>query len=82
MDDTTFTLVMSSLCLVLLSVLARDVPSRTIDGKACVPRVDDAYKPIDNPLSDMNHLVLRLTSNSLTYSSAALSSSDIYAQGK
>jgi hypothetical protein len=82
MDGTNFALVMSSLCLVLLFALARDVPTQAVDGKACVPLVDDAYKPIENPLYDMNCLVLRLASTSLTNSSTVLSLSNIYAQGK
>jgi hypothetical protein len=51
MDGTNFTLDTSSLCLVLLSAPARDVPSRAVDGEAFTPLADDACKHVDNPLS-------------------------------
>ena len=80
MDGTNFALAMSFLCLVLLSTLAQDVPAQEVDGEAYAPLVDDACKPVDNPLSDMTLSSLRLASTSLTDSSAALNSSNIYTQ--
>jgi hypothetical protein len=80
MDGTNLTLAISSLCLVLHSASARDVPARAVDGEACTPLVDDACKPVDNPHSDMTLLVLRLASTSLADSLAALNSSDIRAR--
>jgi hypothetical protein len=80
MDGTNFTLAISSLCLVLHSVPARDVPSRAVSEEACTPLIDDAHRPIDNPHSDMTLLVLRLASTTLADSSTVLNLSDIYAQ--
>jgi hypothetical protein len=80
MDGTKFTLARSSLCLVLISASARDVPAQVVDGEAFTPLVNDSYKPVENPLSNMTLSALRLTSTSLTDSSVALNSSDIYAQ--
>jgi hypothetical protein len=80
MDGTNFALDISYLCLVLLSSPARDVPARVVNGEACTPLVNDAYKPVDNPRSNMTLSSLRLASTSLTDSSAALNSLDIYVQ--
>ena len=79
MDGTNFTLAMLYLCLVLLSEPTRDVPAQAVDGEACTPLIDDACKPVDNPLSNMTISILRLTSTSLMDSLAMLNSSNIYA---
>jgi hypothetical protein len=79
MDGTNLALAISSLCLVLRSAPARDVPTRVVDGEACTPLVDDAFKPIDNPHFDMTLLVLRIVSTSLADSSVTLNSSNIRA---
>jgi hypothetical protein len=70
----------SSLCLVLLSTPTWDVSSQEINREACTPLIDDAYKLVDNALSDMSLSALRLVSTSLTDSLVALNPSDIYAQ--
>jgi hypothetical protein len=68
---------MSSLCLVRFSTVCRDGPARAVDGEAATPLDDEAWTPVDIPLSDITLLVLKLASTSLTDSSAALSSSDM-----
>jgi hypothetical protein len=75
MVGTNFALVASSLCLVLNSAPAQDVPSRAVDGEVATPLDDEAWTPVDIPLSDMTLSVLKPTSTSLTDSSVALSSS-------
>jgi hypothetical protein len=80
MDGTNLALAISSLCLVLCSAPARDVPARVVDREACTPLIDDACKPVDNPRYDMTLSVLRLASTSLVYSLATLNSSNIRAQ--
>jgi hypothetical protein len=80
MDGTNFALATSFLCLVLLSTSTRDVPARVVNGEACAPLVDDACKPIDNPLSDMTLSTMRLAITSLTDYSVVLNSSEIYTQ--
>jgi hypothetical protein len=75
MDGTNFALATSFLCLVLLSTPVRDVLARAIDGEAFTPLVDDAFKPVENPLFDMILSAMRLASTSLTDSSVALNSS-------
>jgi hypothetical protein len=78
MDGTNFTLAMFSLCLVLLFALARDVPSRAIEGEAYTPPIDDAWTPVDNLLSDMTLSVIKsIRTNVIDYSSF-VSSSDIH----
>jgi hypothetical protein len=77
MDVTNFTLAMSSLCLVILSVPARDVPSQVVDGEACTPLIDDAWTPMEILLSDMTLSVIKSRRTSVTDSSSAVSSSDI-----
>jgi hypothetical protein len=70
----------SSLCLVLFSSAGRDGPARAVDGEADSPLVDDACRPVDNPLSDMTLSVIKSRSTSVTDSSTAVSSSDIRAR--
>ena len=64
----------------LFAAPAQDVLARAVDEEACTPLVDDACKPIDNPLSNMTLSALRLASTSLIDSSAVLNALDIYAQ--
>jgi hypothetical protein len=71
---------MSSLCLVLLSAPARDVPAQAVNGEACTPLVDDAQTPMVIILSDMALLVIKSRRTSVTDSSSAVSSSDIRTQ--
>jgi hypothetical protein len=80
MDGTNFALSRSSVCLVLLSAPAWDVSAQGVDEEVFTPLIDDAYKPIDNPLSDMTLSALMLVITSLTDSSVVLNSLDIYAQ--
>jgi hypothetical protein len=77
MDGTNFTLAMSSLCLVLLSAPARDVPAQVIKEEACTPLVDDAWTLVDILLSEMTLLVIKSRRTSVTDSSSAVSLSDI-----
>jgi hypothetical protein len=63
-----------------LSEGSRDGPARAVEGEAGSAPEDDACTPVDNPHSDMTLSALRLASTSLTDSSVALNSSDIYAQ--
>jgi hypothetical protein len=74
---TNFVLVASSLCLVLDSAPNRDVLAQAVDGEAATPLENEAWTPVDIPLSNMTLFVLKLASTSLTNSSAALSSSDM-----
>jgi hypothetical protein len=77
MDGTNFTLAMSSLCLVILSALARDVPAQVVDEEACTPPIDDAWTLVDILLSDMTLSIIKSRRTSITDSSSAVSSSDI-----
>jgi hypothetical protein len=52
---------------------------RAVEGEAWTPLVDDAWTPVDNPLSDMTLSVIRSIKTSSTTFSAVLSSSDIQA---
>ena len=70
----------SSLFLVHFSSRGRDDPTRAVDREADSPVIDDAYGPVDNPLSDMTLSVIKSRSTSVTDSSTALSSLDICAQ--
>jgi hypothetical protein len=45
--------------------LVRDVPARAVDGEAWTPLVDDAWTPVDNPLSDMTLSVIKSIKTSL-----------------
>jgi hypothetical protein len=76
MDGTNFALDMSSLCLVFLSVLARDVPARAVDEEACTPLVDEAWTPVEILLSDMTLSFIKSRRTSLMDSSSAVSSSE------
>jgi hypothetical protein len=66
--------VMSYLCLERFSVVCRDGPARAVDGEVSTPLDDEAWTPVDIPLSDITLLVLKLESTSLIDSSATLSS--------
>jgi hypothetical protein len=68
---------MSSLCLVCFSAVCQDGPSRAVDGEAATPLDYKAWTPVDIPLSDITHSILKLASTSLTDSSVALRSSDM-----
>jgi hypothetical protein len=68
---------MSSLCLVHFSAICRDGPAQAVDGEAATPLDDEAWTPVDIPLSGITLLVLKLASTSLTDSYVALSSSDM-----
>jgi hypothetical protein len=72
--------VRSSLCLVRFSSTGREGLARIVYGEASSPLIDDACRPIENPLSDMTLLVIKLRSTSVTDSSTAVSSSDIRAR--
>lgn len=77
MVGTNFAFVASSLCLVLDSASAQDVPDRAVDGGVATPLDDEAWTPVNIPLFDMTLSVLKLASTSLTDSYFALSSSDM-----
>jgi hypothetical protein len=70
----------SSLCLVHFSSVGRDGLARAVDGEADSPLIDDACRPVDNPLSDMTLSVIKSRSTSVTDSSTVVSSSDIRAR--
>jgi hypothetical protein len=70
----------SSLCLVHFSSVGRDGPAQAMDGEATSPLVDDACRPVDSPLSDMNLSVLKSRSTLVTDSSTVVSSLDIHAR--
>jgi hypothetical protein len=58
-------------------MICRDGPARVVDGEAATPLHDQAWTPMDIPLSDITLSVLKLVSTSLTDSSATLISSDM-----
>jgi hypothetical protein len=68
---------MSSLCLVCFSAVCRDGPAQAVDGEVVATLDDEAWTPVDIPLSDITLSVLKLASTSLTDSSVALSLSDM-----
>jgi hypothetical protein len=74
---TNFALAALSLCLVLDSTLAQDVPTRVVDDEAATPLDEKAWTPVDIPLFYMTLYVLKLASTSLTDYSVVLSSSDM-----
>jgi hypothetical protein len=55
----------SSLCLVRFSSVGHDGPARAVDGEADNPLIDDACRPVDNPLSDMTLSVINSRSTSV-----------------
>jgi hypothetical protein len=73
MVGTNFVLATLSLCLVIESTSARDVPAQEVDGEATTPLDNEAWTPMDIPLSYMTLSILKLESTSLTDSSAVLS---------
>jgi hypothetical protein len=72
----------SSLCFVGFSSTCWDGPIQAVDGEATTPLFDDAWNPVDIPLSDMTLSVLKSRRTSVTNSSIAVSSSDIHTQEK
>jgi hypothetical protein len=80
MDGTNFALDMSSLCLVILSTSAQDVPARAVNEEAYTPLIDDAWTPMEILLSDMNLSVIKSGRTSVTDSSSAVRSLDIHTQ--
>jgi hypothetical protein len=71
---------MSSIFLVFFSSVDRDGLAQAVEGEAWSPLIDDAWTPIDNPLSYMTLSVIKSIKTSSTTFSTVLSSSDIQAQ--
>jgi hypothetical protein len=71
---------MSSLCLVLLSALAQDFPTRVVDEEAFTPLVDEAWTPMEIFLSDMTPSIIKSRRTFVMDSSSTVSSSDIRTQ--
>jgi hypothetical protein len=70
----------SSLFLVHFSSADRDGSARALDREASSPLVDDACRPVDNPLSDMTLSVIKSRSTFVTNSSTVVSSLNIRAR--